>query len=60
MYDIDNIKDYIGEGKHKLVVLIEIIMREMQSKTQDNKVWVLSSEQMIINEIPKYVRKIEL
>ena len=56
MYDIDNIKDYIGEGKHKLVVLIEIIMREMQSKRQDNKIWFLSSEQMIINEIAKYTR----
>ena len=56
MYDMDNIKDYIGEGKHKLVVLIEIIIREMQSKKQDNKTWFLSNEQMIINEISKYTR----
>jgi hypothetical protein len=56
MYDMDNIKDYIGEGKHKLVVLIEIIIREMQFKKQDNKTWFLSNEQMIINEISKYTR----
>jgi hypothetical protein len=56
MYDMDNIKEYIGEGKHKLVVLIEIIIREMQSKKQDNKIWFLSNEQILINDISKYTR----
>ena len=56
MYDMDNIKEYIGEGKHKLVVLIEIIMREMQEQRQNNKIWFLSNEQMLINDISKYTR----
>jgi hypothetical protein len=57
MYDINNIKEYMGEGKNRLVVLIEIIIREMQDKKQDNKTWFLTNEQMIINGVSKYTRK---
>ena len=56
-YTNDNVKDYVGEGKNKLVIIIEIFMREFQDENVDNKIWFLTNEQMLINKIPEYKRK---
>jgi hypothetical protein len=56
-YTNDNVKDYVGEGKNKLVIIIEILMREFQDETMDNKIWFLTNEQMLINKISEYKRK---
>ena len=54
-YTEDNVKqaDSIGEGKLRLVVFVELLLRHKAS----NKLWFLNSEQMDINSIQKIGKK---
>jgi superfamily II DNA or RNA helicase len=57
-YTEENVKqaDSIGEGKLRLVVFVELLLRHKGSQSQ-NKLWFLNSEQMDINSIQKIGKK---
>jgi hypothetical protein len=57
-YTEENVKqpDSIGEGKLRLVVFVELLLRHKASQSQ-NKLWFLNSEQMDINSIQKIGKK---
>ena len=55
VYTIVNYIDYMGEGKTKLVVLFEILLREF-NETKKDHIWFLSNEQVIVNRINNYSR----
>jgi hypothetical protein len=57
-YTEENVKqsDSIGEGKLRLVVFVELLLRHKASQSQ-NKLWFLNSEQMDINLIQKIGKK---
>ena len=56
-YTSENIKTEVGDGKIKLVVILEILLREFQDRNQNDKIWFLNNEQFLINNIIKYTRK---
>jgi hypothetical protein len=54
-YNIKNTIELMGEGKNKLVVLIEILLREFNDiKTE--KTWYLNNEQFTINKISNFTK----
>ena len=55
VYTIVNYIEYMGEGKTKLVVLFEILLREFNESKKD-KIWFLNNEQVIVNRINNYSR----
>lgn len=57
-YTEDNVKQpgSIGDGKLRLVVFVELLLRHKGSQSQ-NKLWFLTSEQMAINSIQKIGKK---
>ena len=59
VYTEENIKhpDSVGEGKLRLAVLTEIILRHNSASSAQNKIWFLSSEHMDINSIQKIGKK---
>ena len=56
-YTNENVKTFFGEGKNRLVVVIEILMRNFQEKNKNQKIWFLNNEQILINGILNYTRK---
>jgi hypothetical protein len=56
-YTNENVKEYFGEGKNRLVVIIEILMRDFQENGKNQKIWFLNNEQILINGILNYTRK---
>ena len=56
-YTNENVKTFFGEGKNRLVVIIEILMRNFQEKNKNQKIWFLNNEQILINGILNYTRK---
>ena len=56
IYTIENIKTKFGEGKNRLSVILEILIREFQNNQKDNKIWFLTNEQVLMNGILKYTK----
>jgi len=56
-YTNENVKTFFGEGKNRLVVIIEILLREFQDKNKNQKIWFLNNEQILINGILNFTRK---
>ena len=56
-YTNENVKTFFGEGKNRLVVIIEILLRDFQEKSKNQKIWFLNNEQILINGILNYTRK---
>jgi len=56
-YTNENVKEFFGEGKNRLVVIIEILMRDFQENSKNQKIWFLNNEQILINGILNYTRK---
>lgn len=57
-YTNENVKEFFGEGKNRLVVILEILIREFQENKRNNKIWFLNNEQILINGILNYTKKI--
>jgi hypothetical protein len=57
MYTVENVKAFFGEGKNRLVVILECLIREFQREKKEDKIWLLSNEQVLLNGILKYSRK---
>ena len=55
-YTKENLETYIGKGKIRAVVLLEVILRAYQMSSEDT-IWYLTNEKMIINKIYNFVRK---
>jgi hypothetical protein len=55
-YTIENVKEFLGEGKNRLVVIVEILFRHYQENLHDGKIWFLSNEQVLINGILNWTR----
>ena len=55
VYNIVNYIEDMGEGKSKLVVLFEILLREF-NETKKDHIWFLNNEQVIVNRINNYSR----
>ena len=57
-YTLDKFaKDFLAAKKDirtKLSILIEVLLRNYQETNHDNKVWFLTDEQFIMNQISKY------
>ena len=56
-YTVENVKEFFGEGKNRLVVIVELLMRHYQENQRDGKIWFLSNEQVFINGILNWTRK---
>ena len=56
-YTNENIKEFFGEGKNRLVVIIEILLRHYQETHKNNKIWFLNNEQILVNGILNYTLK---
>jgi hypothetical protein len=54
-YNIKNTIEFLGEGKNKLVVLVEILLREYNNVKSD-KIWYLNNEQFTINKISNFTK----
>jgi len=57
MYTVENVKTFFGEGKNRLAVVLECLIREFQWEKKEDKIWLLSNEQVLLNGILKYSRK---
>lgn len=53
IYTTKNVSGFLGEGKMKLVVLIEILMREY-NESRGESIWFLDNERFMINKIKSY------
>ena len=56
VYPADNVKKIFGEGKNRLVVILELFIRKFQKEKTQDKFWFLNYEQVLINGILKYTR----
>jgi hypothetical protein len=56
-YTNENVKKFFGEGKNRLVVIIEILLRNYQETHKNNKIWFLNNEQILVNGILNYTLK---
>ena len=57
MYTTENVKTFFGEGKNRLAVILECLIREFQREKKEDKNWFLTNEQVLLNGILKYSRK---
>jgi hypothetical protein len=57
LYSVENVKKFFGEGKNRLAVILECLIREFQQSNKDDKIWLLSNEQVLLNGILNYTRK---
>ena len=57
-YNTENAKKIFGEGKNRLVVVLELFIRKFQQEKTNNKIWFLNYEQVLMNGIMKYTRDI--
>ena len=57
IYTVENVVDFFGKNKNCLVVLIEILLRHFQETKRNDKIWVLTNEQVVINGIYNWNRK---
>ena len=55
-YTKENLETYIGKGKIRAVVLLEVILRAYQLTSED-VIWYLTNEKMVVNKIYEFVRK---
>jgi hypothetical protein len=56
IYTSDNIKKIFGEGKNRLVIVLELFIRKFQNENTNDKIWFLNYEQVLINGIMKYTK----
>lgn len=56
VYTTDNIKKIFGEGKNRLVIVLELFIRKFQNENTNGKIWFLNYEQVLINGIMKYTK----
>jgi hypothetical protein len=57
MYTVENVKTFFGEGKNRLAVILECLIRDFQREKRGDKIWLLNNEQVILNGILKFSRK---
>ena len=57
MYTVENVKTFFGEGKNRLAVVLECLIRDFQREKKGKKTWLLTNEQILLNGILKYSRK---
>jgi hypothetical protein len=55
-YSTENIKKTFGEGKNRLAVILECLIREFQHIKKMDKIWFLTNEHIILNGILNYTR----
>lgn len=57
MYTTENVKTFFGDGKNRLVVVLECLIRDFQRENREDKLWYLTHEQVLLNGILNYSRK---
>jgi len=56
-YTAENVREFFGEGKNRLVVIIELLIRHFQENQKNGRIWFLSNEQVLINGILQWTKK---
>lgn len=56
IYSTEDIKKTFGEGKNRLAVILECLIREFQKEKKLDKIWFLTNEHVILNGILNYTR----
>lgn len=56
IYSTETIKKTFGEGKNRLAVILECLIREFQRSKKMDKIWFLTNEHIILNGILNYTR----